>query len=129
MGSFCVTKLTIGLLFVSSLLAFLALGPSVWAQHVWEVDVSGEEYNPNNLTAAPGDTIRFCNQGIWRRQPFTGNQYNRFGNRNPETYEMISKGECKSLKVQNPSSQLLKFTVHDAVAPKGQLKVSVSPGK
>lgn len=110
-------------------LVFLAGAQVSWSQQVFEVDVSGEEYNPNALTVSSGDTIRFCNQGIWRRQPFSGNEYNRFGHRSPETYEMIGKGECKSLKVRNPTSQLLKFTVHDAVNPKGKLKVSVNPGK
>lgn len=100
-----------------------------WAQQVFDVDVSGEEYNPDSLQVSPGDTIRLCNQGFWRRQPFTGNEYNRFGNRTPETYEMIGKGECKSLRVRNPTSIVLKFTIHDAVAPKGKLKVSVNPGK
>ena len=115
--------------FLTCLWAFLLISQPAFAQKVWEVDVSGEEYNPNELSVSVGDTIRFCNKGIWRRQPYTNNEYNRFGRRTPEAFEMIGKEECKSIRVQNPTAQVLQFTFHDAVAPKGKLKVSVNPGK
>jgi hypothetical protein len=111
------------------LLLGLLAGPTLWAQQTWEVDISGDEYNPKELTASVGDTIHFCNQGTWRRQPYSSNEYNRFGNRNAETYEMLKKGECKGIKIQNPTKTILNFTVRDAVAPKAKLKVSVQPGK
>lgn len=106
----------------------LAAG-SAWAQQVWEVDVSGEEYQPGEITVWAGDTVRFCNQGIWRRQPYTSNQYNRMGSRTAETFEMLKKGECKNLKIRNPTQQWLKFTVHDAVSANGKIKINVNPGK
>lgn len=129
MAPILIKKRAWALFLAGFILAGLPAFQTVWAQKTLEVDVSGEEYSPSELTVSPGDTIRFCNQGIWRRQPFSGNEYNRFSRRNPETYEMIGKGECKSIRVQNPTKLILKFTVHDAVAPKGKLKVSVNPGK
>jgi hypothetical protein len=121
--------------FIKKWVWVLALGiallssPPAWAQKVWDVDVSGEKYNPSELTISPGDTIHFCNQGIWRRQPYSNNEYNHFGTRKAETFEMLKTGECKNVRVQNPTALLLKFTIHDAVAPNGKLKVSVTPKK
>ena len=117
-------KIFLGFFLISSC---LLISGEISAQQTWEVDVSGEEYNPKELSVSPGDTIRFCNQGMWRRQPFSTNEYNRFSNRNPETFEMLKKGECKGVRVQNPTKVVLNFNVRDAVALKAKLKVTVSP--
>lgn len=100
---------------------------TAWAQRVHQVNVSGEEYQPKELTAYPGDSVQFCNEGIYRRQPYSLERYNRFSQRKADTYEMIKKGECKDVRLQNPTKDWLEVNVKDAVSPKGGIKIKVSP--
>lgn len=100
---------------------------SVWAQQVHQVNVSGENYDPQELSVFPGDSIRFCNEGIYRRQPYSMERYNRFSDRKADTLQMIKKGECKTLRVQNPTGDWLNVKIKDAVNPKGGIELKVSP--
>ena len=118
-------KILPGLILVA--MAFLLAMPA-WAQRVWKVDVTGTQFEPKELTVWPGDTIQFCNNGTWRRQPYTGEKYNRFSTRKPETHEMLKKGECKEMTVQNPTKTWLRFNVRDAVNMDMKLKLKVNPG-
>lgn len=98
-----------------------------WSQRVWKIDVTGSQFEPKEITVWPGDTLQFCNNGIWRRQPYSTQSYNRYSSRKPEIYEMLKKGECKEMKIQNPTKKWLKFTIRDAVNMDMKLKVNVNP--
>ncbi|MDX1386434.1 MAG: hypothetical protein R3257_02515 [bacterium] len=110
-----------------TVMALMALAFPVMAGSIHNIKVGGEQYEPSEIKAWSGDTIRFCNHGKYRRQPYSANRYNRFGNRVAETYKMIKNGECTETKVQNPTPRWLKVVVHDAVNPKAKLVIEISP--
>lgn len=100
---------------------------SLSAASVHQIKVGGPEYDPSEIKAWSGDTIRFCNDGRYRRQPYSLNRYNRFGKRVAESYQMIKNGECTETKVQNPTPRWLKVIVRDAVNSKAKLVIEISP--
>lgn len=112
--------------FIVLIFLCLGAGPAL-GQQVHQVNVSGENYDPQELSVFPGDSLRFCNEGIYRRQPYSMERYNRFGDRKADTLQMIKKGECKTLRVQNPTGDWLNVKIKDAVNPKGGLEIKVSP--
>ncbi len=109
------------------ILLAMALGPGALAQQVHQVNVSGEDYQPKELKAFPGDTLRFCNEGIYRRQPYSLERFNRYSQRKADTHEMIKKGECRNMRLQNPTKDWLTVHVRDAVNPNGGIKIEISP--
>ena len=84
------------------------------------VRIVDQNYKPNKLTAYPGDSLRICNESNYRRQPYTHEKYNRFGRRVADSFEMLKKGECREVRIQNPTNKWLKVTIRDAVAGKAK---------
>ncbi len=96
-----------------------------FAGQVYEIKIDGKNFEPAQLQAWPGDRIRICNQSDYRRQPFTHEKYNRFGKRTSDILEMLKKGDCKEVTLQNPTGKPLKVTIRDAIAEKAKLIVQI----
>lgn len=103
---------------------FFWLSPS-WAGRVVPIKINGQDFEPKEVKVWPGETLRICNESMYRRQPYSRNKYNKFGSRKPNREKMLKKGECTEVEIKNPTPRILKVVIRDAVAGKAKLTLLV----
>jgi hypothetical protein len=112
--------------FFSALAGVGLLGsPAAFAGRSYEVESGGKQYEPKELKAWSGDTVRICNQGIYGRQPYSKEKYNKFGSRNADNLEMLWQGKCREIQLRNPTNNILKVVIRDAVNERAKLVIQV----
>jgi len=89
-----------------------------------EINLIGKAYEPHEIKAKPGDTIRICNKDRIFHSPFSYTKFNQFGS--PKGLQ-IKPGECVSLIVQNPTKTDLCVQLRDEIHSMEKGIVVVSP--